>query len=48
VNASNKKLVFRSQGTDTINPSKNPDKNYQKIQNAVEKILKDFPPKPKK
>jgi hypothetical protein len=48
VNASDKKLVFRSQGTDTINPSKDPDKNFQKIQKAVGKILKNYPPKPKK
>lgn len=48
VNAQNRKLVFRSSGTDTINPSKDPDKNFKKIQSAVQKILKDFPPKPKK
>jgi Domain of unknown function (DUF4136) len=48
VNASNKKLVFRSQGTDTLDPSKDSGKNYQKIQQAVEKILNHFPPKPKK
>ncbi len=48
VNPADKKLVFRSQGTDTLNPSSDPDKNYKKIQKAVEKILKNFPPKPKK
>jgi Domain of unknown function (DUF4136) len=48
VNPADKKLVFRSQGTDTLNPSSDPDKNYKKIQKAVEKILKNFPPKAKK
>jgi len=48
VNPADKKLVYRSQGTDTLNPSSDPDKNYKKIQKAVEKILKNFPPKPKK
>jgi Domain of unknown function (DUF4136) len=48
INPVDKKLVYRSQGTDTINPSSDPDKNYSKIQKAVEKILKNFPPKPKK
>lgn len=48
VNPADKKLVYRSQGTDTLNPSSDPDKNYKKIQNAVGKILKNFPPKPKK
>ncbi len=42
-----KKLFFRSQGTDTLNPSSDPDKNYKKIQKAVAKILQNFPPKPK-
>jgi Domain of unknown function (DUF4136) len=48
INPVDKKLVYRSQGTDTINPSSDPDKNYKKIQKAVEKILKNFPPKAKK
>jgi Domain of unknown function (DUF4136) len=48
VNASNKKLVFRAQGTDTLDPKTDPEKNYQKIQKSVDKILNDFPPKPKK
>ena len=43
--ASTKSLIWRGQGTDTINPSKDPEKNYKKLQKAAAKILKDFPPK---
>lgn len=47
VNPADKKLVFRSQGTDTLNPNEDPDKNYKRIQKYVKNILKNFKPVPK-
>jgi len=44
---STKSLVWRGQGSGTVNPSSNPEKNYKKLEKAVKKILKDFPPKAK-
>jgi len=41
-----KLLVWRGQGTKAMNPSSNPQKNQQNLLKAVNKILKDFPPKP--
>jgi hypothetical protein len=46
-NPAQKQLVWRGSGTKTLNPSKNPDKNYKNLQKAVKKILKDYPPKAK-
>jgi len=42
-----KQLVWRGQGTKTLDPSKDPAKNQQKLDKAVAKILKNFPPKKK-
>jgi len=44
-NAKNKKLVFRGTASDDI--SDKPEKNSKKIDKAIEKMFKDFPPKPK-
>jgi alpha-L-arabinofuranosidase len=43
--AKTKKLVFRGTASDDI--SDKPEKNAKKIDKAVEKMFKDFPPKPK-
>jgi hypothetical protein len=43
-----KELVWRGQATKTLNPSKNPEKNQENLNKAVAKLLKSFPPKPKK
>ncbi|HLJ89421.1 MAG TPA: DUF4136 domain-containing protein [Candidatus Angelobacter sp.] len=41
-----KRLVWRSIASDTL--SDKPEKNQKKLEKAVNKMLKDFPPKPKK
>ena len=43
-----KQLVWRGQATKTLNPSKDPRKNQERLNKAVAKLLKDFPPKPGK
>ncbi|MGA3210870.1 MAG: DUF4136 domain-containing protein [Terriglobales bacterium] len=43
-----KELLWRGTATKTLNPSSNPEKNQKNLNNAVEKLLKNFPPKPKK
>ena len=40
-----KQLVWRGSATKTLNPGGNPYKNYERLQKAVDKLLKDFPPK---
>jgi Domain of unknown function (DUF4136) len=42
-----KMLVWRGQGTKTIDPSSNPEKNQERLQKAVAKIMKNYPPKQK-
>jgi len=37
-------LVWKGESTKTIEPSKNPQKNQENIQKAMNKLLKDFPP----
>jgi hypothetical protein len=39
-----KQLVWRGQATKSLNPSKDPDKNRKKIQKAMDKLLKNYPP----
>jgi hypothetical protein len=34
--------------TETLDPSSNADKNYNKLKSALTKLLKDFPPPVKK
>jgi Domain of unknown function (DUF4136) len=43
-----KQLVWKGQATKTLNPSKDPKKNQERLNKAVAKLLKDFPPKPGK
>ncbi len=40
-------MIWRGTATKTLNPSKDPEKNYRNLEKAVAKLLKDFPPKPK-
>jgi Domain of unknown function (DUF4136) len=42
-----KKLVWQGTATKTINPSKNQEKNQKNLDKAMQKLLKDFPPKQK-
>jgi len=39
------KLIWRGQATKTLNPSKDPKKNQDRLNKGVAKLLKDFPPK---
>ena len=43
-----KQLIWRGEATKTLNPSKDPQKNQDRLNKAVAKLLKDFPPKPGK
>jgi hypothetical protein len=42
-----KQLVWTGHATKTINPNKDPQKNQKNIDKAMQKLLKDFPPKRK-
>ncbi len=39
-----KQLVWRGDGTKTIDIKKNPDKNYRNLQKAAAKLFKSYPP----
>jgi hypothetical protein len=43
-----KSQVWHGDATKTLDPSKDPQKNKEKLQKVAKKLLKDFPPKPKK
>ena len=47
-NPAAKQLVWRGTVTKTLDPGKDPQKNQEKLNKAVAKLLKDFPPKPNK
>ena len=40
-----KRLVWRGSVMKTLNPGKDPDKNYRNLEKAIAKLLKNFPPK---
>ncbi len=42
------KSVWRGDATKTLNPSKDPAKNQERLQKAVAKLLKNYPPPVKK
>jgi hypothetical protein len=42
------KLVFRTTASKTLDTRAKPDKQQKNLDKAVAKMLKDFPPKPKK
>ena len=41
-------LIWRGQATNTLNPSGNQEKDMQRLNKAVQKLLKNFPPQQKK
>lgn len=43
-----KLLVWRGSATKTLNPPKDPDKRQKNLDKAVAKLLKNYPPPPKK
>jgi hypothetical protein len=45
---SGKQLIWRGSATKTLNPPKDPSKKQKNLNNAVAKLLKDFPPPVKK
>ena len=45
LNTHTKKLLFRGTATDQL--SNKPEKNTEKLDKAIEKMFKDFPPKVK-
>jgi len=46
--ATAKRLIWQGAATKTINPSENAVKNQKNVEKAMDKLLKDFPPKAKK
>jgi hypothetical protein len=40
-----KQLIWRGEATKTLNPSGNQEKNMKNLDKAMEKLLKNFPPK---
>jgi hypothetical protein len=43
-----KALVWKGQASKTVSGEKNPEKRQKNLEKAMAKLLKDFPPKPKK
>jgi hypothetical protein len=43
-----KQLVWRGDAEKTLNPSKDPDKNYKNLEKAMAKLFKNYPPPNKK
>ncbi len=43
-----KQLIWRGDATKTLDPSKDPDKNYRNLQKAMAKLFKNYPPQSKK
>jgi hypothetical protein len=43
-----KQLIWRGQASKTLDPKAKPEKKEKNINKAVQKLLKNFPPKPKK
>jgi hypothetical protein len=46
--AAAKELVWKGQASKTVSSEKDPEKRQKNIDKAMAKLLKDFPPKPKK
>jgi hypothetical protein len=42
------KQIWRGDATKTLDPGKDPQKNLQKLQNSIAKLLKNYPPPVKK
>ena len=45
--APTKNLIWRGTASNAISQSSNPQKNLERLQKAVDKLLKQYPPKPK-
>jgi len=43
-NPADKQLVWSGRGTETLSPSKNQQKNMDKLNKAITKIMKNYPP----
>ncbi len=43
-----KQLIWKGSATKTLNPSKDPQKNLERLDKAVAKLLKNYPPPAKK
>jgi len=43
-----KQLVWTGQATKTLDPSHNPQKNIERLDKAMQKLLKNYPPPPNK
>jgi len=43
-----RELVWRGSAAKTLDIKKDPEKNYRNLEKAVAKLLRDFPPHPKK
>ena len=48
IDSGNGKLLWRGKGTRRVSPHSDPEKTTQTVNEAVEKILNQFPPLPKK
>ena len=46
--AKSKKMIWRGAAKAVVDPSNTPEKREKLINEAVNEILKNFPPKPKK
>ena len=42
-----KRLVWRGDASKTVDPKKDPKKNYKNLEKAMAKLFKDYPPPPK-
>ncbi len=42
-----KQLIWRGDATKTLDPKKDPDKNYRTLQKAMAKLFKNYPPQSK-
>lgn len=45
--AAQKRMVWRGTVSDTVQPTNKPDKQLKKLDNAINKMLKNYPPKKK-
>jgi Domain of unknown function (DUF4136) len=42
-----KQLIWRGEASKTLDPKRDPDKNYRNLQKAMAKLFKNYPPQPK-
>lgn len=46
--AKTKKMIWRGDGSKTIDLKKDPDKNYRNLEKAMAKLFRNYPPQPNK